>query len=199
MEHNFRTLRSRKRVRECSVWPDFPIGSLRPFRHYAGCRMPVRTCSRWWFWPAHGFVLRGRFSIQPPSQRAVYVYLPIRDLSLLWAALSTSGTVSLLSVFFGLPGQFCSVVNLHFPRCVRVLACVSHLRLSSHSEGVQVHCGPLSIIHLDVLRYYFVSATVRLYFMLVTSFNSRVSFILGLYRSYVWCDRFRSANMLIFY
>ncbi len=57
--HTFQTLRSRKPVRECNVRPDFPIGSFRPFRHYAGCRVPVRTCSPWWFWPARRFVVRG--------------------------------------------------------------------------------------------------------------------------------------------
>ncbi len=94
----------------------------------------------------------GRFSIQPPSQHAVYFYLPIRDLSPLRVALSVSSTVSLPPlVFLGLPGQFSSIANLHFPRCARVLVRVPPLKLLSRPEGVcLVRCGTPSVIRSGV-------------------------------------------------
>ncbi len=48
-EHIFRTLRSRKRVRKSNMRLGFPIRILCPFRHSAGCRVPVRACSQWRF------------------------------------------------------------------------------------------------------------------------------------------------------
>ncbi len=49
LEHIFRTLRLWKRVCESNVQSRFPFGSTGPFKHSAGCRVPVRACSRWWF------------------------------------------------------------------------------------------------------------------------------------------------------
>ncbi len=93
----------------------FPLGVCVRFgtMQVAGCRSGLAPDGGFGQPTGSSSVADLVYNLRP--QRAVYVYLPIRNLSPLWAALSASGTVSLPSVFFGLPGQFCSVANLHFP------------------------------------------------------------------------------------
>ncbi len=62
---HFRTLCSWKQVRESNVRLEFPIWRFCPFRHSAGCRVPVLACSWWQFWLAR-LLVSADFSVHNP-------------------------------------------------------------------------------------------------------------------------------------